>query len=117
MTVDLQLLGNALLALSAPGGIAFTLLYGLRSAWRATHAGRALFWLSASLSGILTLYALAVLWGPDYAFREEARFLLSITVLINIYRMLWVLLRAQRRDRSRLLTAAPPPNRKDSQNG
>ena len=108
--MDLQMIGNVLLALSAPGATAFTVLYGLRSAWRATHAGRALFWLSASLSGILLLYALVVIWGPDYAFREEIRLVLSVTVVINIYRMLWVLLRAQNKDRSRLAAL----NRKDS---
>lgn len=111
--MDLQMIGNWLLALSSPGAVAFTLLYGLRSAWRATHAGRALFWLSASLSGVLLLYALVVIWGPDYPFREEIRLALSVTVVVNIYRMLWVLLRSQRMDRIRL-AAASTQDRKDS---
>lgn len=97
-SLDLDLVSNAIIALAAPGAIAFTLLYGLRSAWRATRAGRALMWLSVSLSGTMLYYALFVLLGPDYRFREPYSVVLAIAVTSNIYRMLWVLIRAQRYD-------------------
>ena len=96
--MNFDAISNIIIAMAAPGAFAFTILYGVRSAWRSTRAGRALMWLSVSLSGTMLYYALIVLLGPDYRFREPFSVVLAIAVTSNIYRMLWVLIRAQRYD-------------------
>jgi len=56
-----QFFGDVALGVAFVAVLTFTLLYGIRSRWSETAAGRSVFWLGCALSGIVVLVAWAAL--------------------------------------------------------
>lgn len=58
----------------------FVALYGVRSPWRSTEAGKTLMYTAAAL-GLIGLQLISVWWLGDYAWRNEVR-AVTVTVLV-----------------------------------
>lgn len=62
----------------------FVALYGWRSPWRTTEAGKTLMYTAVAL-GLIGLQLISVWWLGDYAWRNEVR---SITVTVLLLALL-----------------------------
>lgn len=94
--------GDWALLLACPGVLLFTILYGVRSRWRSTDAGRSVFWLALSLSALTVLVFWAALdranhWNTDSA-RVVFRLLAYSFVLVASWRLVYTLSRYQRHE-------------------
>lgn len=66
----------------------FAALYGWRSPWRSTEAGKTLMYTALAL-GLIGLQLLSVWWFGDYAWRNEVRSLtVSALVLALLHRLI-----------------------------
>jgi uncharacterized membrane protein YeiH len=97
----LETAGTVLFVLDAVGLAVFVVLYGLRSDWRATEAGRAMMRFVAVLLAIMTA-AIVLRFAGDALLVEPARLLLRVllfgALLAGIVHLNVVLLRVQRRE-------------------
>lgn len=80
---------NVLLVTVAVKATALTALYGLRSPWRATEAGRAVMLLVSSLALIMCQGSVTILTHADYPGRDFVRDALFVCVALAL---LWLLL-------------------------
>lgn len=80
---------NVLVVTIAVKSTALTALYGFRSPWRSTMAGRAVMLLVSSLALITAQGTLTILTGADYPYRDHVRDVLFVYVAISL---LWLLL-------------------------
>jgi hypothetical protein len=80
---------NVLLITIAVKSTALTALYGIRSPWRTTSAGRALLLLVSSIAAITTQGAVTILTHADYPYRDQIRDALFVYVALAL---LWLLL-------------------------
>jgi hypothetical protein len=79
----------------------FTFAYALRSAWRATTAGRALLYLIGSFWALVTWILCAWAFGDSLPFRDGVREVMFLALTIAILHINLVLRRAQKRSRSK----------------
>lgn len=77
----------------------FTVLYGVRSRWRATAAGRALLYIAAVMTLVGAQVCLSAWVGADYPGREVLRTALYLGVAVTMLNMLVTLYRVQRDQR------------------
>lgn len=77
---------------------AFCLLYGIRSNWRATQAGRGYMYTSAALA-LLGTQLLTVWWLGNYEYRNEVRSLVLVALVLTLLYRILVLEAIQRRGR------------------
>ena len=76
----------------------FALLYGLRSPWRSTEAGKTLMYTAVGI-GLMGTQLISVWWLGDYPFRAEVRAaVVSLLVLALLHRLI-VLWRFQHEER------------------
>ncbi|MFF0816649.1 hypothetical protein ACFYVR_16080 [Rhodococcus sp. NPDC003318] len=75
----------------------FTAVYGLRSPWRATRAGRSVMATTVALALIGTQLA-SVWWLGDYPGRAEVRSLVLLALVLTLLHQLLVLRRIQRKE-------------------
>lgn len=68
----------------------FVGLYGWRSQWRSTEAGKTLMFTAAAL-GLIGLQLISVWWLGDYAWRNEVRAVTMITLVLSLLHRLAVL--------------------------
>ncbi|MGW8935973.1 putative phage holin [Gordonia terrae] len=81
---------------------AFTLIYGFRSRWQATHAGRVLLYLGLASSLFAAQVSLSAWTQSEYLLRDPIRFILYFALAItaiNLVRTLLLEQEADRRDR------------------
>lgn len=102
---DLVWWGDLALYSAGPPLIGFVLLYGFRSRWRDTEAGRALFYMTVSLVLLMVLVVLSRLLGSGYLGQIYVRIAGYLIVSVTVWRLLIALIRAQRRK--------PPPAPED----
>lgn len=76
-----------------------TLLYGLRSQWSVTKAGRATLYLSLALALFSTQLSMSVWVGSDHWGRNQIRFVLYFTLAMALVYVIWTVLQAQRDER------------------
>jgi hypothetical protein len=77
----------------------FTILYGTRSAWRSTQAGKALMYTAASLAVVGT-QQLSVWAFGNYQYRNEVRDVALLAVVLTLLYRIIVLLKIQQRERA-----------------
>lgn len=97
----LDLVGDLLFAVSAVGVTTFAVLYGTRSRWRATPAGRVTFgFMTVVASIMISAILFGLLWPEGY---ERQRLVVRVALYGAlagaIVHYIVVLLRAQRADR------------------
>lgn len=101
----LQLLGDGALLAATPAVLGFTLRYGIRSDWRETAPGRAVFGLSVALSSLVLLVVWAVidrLTGWDTSpVRDFYRVAAYAFTMVSVWRLLLTLLDVQRESKAR----------------
>lgn len=68
----------------------FVGLYGWRSPWRSTEAGKTLMFTAAAL-GLIGLQLLSYWWFGDYAWRNEVRSVTVIALVLSLLHRLVVL--------------------------
>lgn len=68
----------------------FVGLYGWRSPWRSTEAGKTLMFTAAAL-GLIGLQLMSVWWFGDYAWRNEVRSATVIALVLSLLHRLVVL--------------------------
>ncbi|MGU3587184.1 hypothetical protein ACLBYD_29045 [Rhodococcus sp. C26F] len=68
----------------------FVALYGFRSPWRSTEAGKTLMYTAVAL-GLIGLQQIAFWWFGDYAWRNEVRSATAIVLLLALLHRLIVL--------------------------
>lgn len=103
----LDLAGSVLFLADAAGLVTFVGLYGLRSDWRATAAGRVVFGILAIVATIMVAaIALELVDDSTGHLRAVLRVGLYGLLLGGIVHLIVVLLRAQRAERS---SPGPPP--------
>jgi hypothetical protein len=88
---------TVMIALGWPVLTIFILLYGLRSPWRSTAAGRALMQLAVALWLLYALGAANAAWGNDWPYRGVLRAIVFTTTTASFVRLLVLLVRIQRR--------------------
>ena len=76
----------------------FVLLYGLRSNWRATDAGRTMMYTGAAL-GLLSTYACSSWVLGPYPFRFELRSAVVALLVLTLVHRIAVLWQIQQEDR------------------
>lgn len=82
--------------------LAFTLLYGLRSAWHTNRIGKVFLTKSAILSLVLIQVVVSVWTNSDYPFREIIRLIIYSSGVIAFIAMIRTLWQEQQRDREPL---------------
>lgn len=90
-------LGDVVLLLSTPAVVLFTILYGIRSRWRSTQPGRAVFYTALSFSLVLLLTLCTRWFGPDWPFRGWIRLVVYGFVTFSMWRQLITLVIYQRK--------------------
>lgn len=95
----LDLVGDLLFLACALGFVTFVALYGLRSHWRATAAGRVTFAFMAVVASIMASAILFGLWDGHEHERLVVRVVLFAALLGGIVHYHVILLRAQRAER------------------
>lgn len=75
----------------------FALLYGLRSPWRSTEAGKTLMYTAVGI-GLIGFQLISVWWLGDYPFRAEVRSVVVSVLVLSLLHRLIVLWRFQRED-------------------
>lgn len=116
----LHLIADWLLILSIPAVVIFTIMYGVRSRWHSSPAGRAVLYLSASLTTVSIIVGLNLLFGPDWIGRELARLLAYAFVFFANWRLLFVLIetqKIQKREEQRILDECGNPPVSEDPNG
>ena len=78
---------------------AWSVLYGIRSAWRSSAVGRAVLTQSVILAAVLIQGAVSQWIDHDYPWRHEIRFALYSLGAVSFVAMLRSLWREQQRDR------------------
>lgn len=101
-TVDYNLAANWSLTGGAMFVTAFTIIYGVRSNWRANHIGVILFTKSVFLTAMLWQIVASAWSESDYPFRQEIRFVLYTMMAFAYITMTISVIREQRRDRREL---------------
>lgn len=100
-TIDYRLGANISLVLAAVFVTVFTVLYGLRSLWRANRIGKIFFTKSVVLAAVLWQIVLASWWDTEYPWRQQIRYVIYTLGALVYIPMLWSLWREQQRDRRR----------------
>lgn len=72
----------------------FVALYGFRSPWRTTEAGKTLMYTAVAL-GLIGLQLISVWWFGDYPFRAEVRSAVVSVLVLSLLHRLMVLWRFQ----------------------
>ncbi len=70
---------------------AFVSMYGFRSYWRTTIAGRALMYITLSLALMTSQVSVSLMTESDYPFRDEVRLVLYSTLALTLLNLLWTL--------------------------
>lgn len=93
-------LGDWTLFTAIPPIVLFTAFYFFRSNWRATGSGRALMWLTGSMTVVLVLTAVTRFLGPNWPGREWVRLAAYFFVSLAVWRLFFLLIKTQflRRD-------------------
>lgn len=78
----------------------FALLYGLRSPWRSTEAGKTLMYTAVGI-GLIGLQLISVWWLGDYSGRAEVRSLVVTVLVLALLHRLIVLWRFQHEESDR----------------
>ncbi|MGW5519290.1 putative phage holin [Nocardia africana] len=94
---DYILAGDVFFFLLAVKAWIFVGLYGFRSNWRATAAGRAVMGLVACIALICTQATLTIIFGLGFPGRAAVRLILIGSVGITLMNLLLTLVAAQRR--------------------
>ncbi|WPH57987.1 hypothetical protein SEA_LUCKYLEO_39 [Gordonia phage LuckyLeo] len=97
---DPKLAANVLLTVMCGACWVFTFLYGIRSQWNLTEAGRTLFYLATSFALVLTQTMTSVWTHSDYPARDAIRFILYFVLVVAVINMVREVLIAQREDRA-----------------
>ena len=96
--VEPRLGANILIVtISALAGV-FTLLYGLRSRWWKTHAGRAVLYMSVALTAFSGQVGISAWTGASYLWRNEIRFVLYFGLAVTLANLIRTLVQEQRKD-------------------
>ena len=77
----------------------FTLIYGFRSRWQVTHAGRVLLYLGLATALFATQVSLSAWSSSEYALRDQVRFILYFTLAVTAINLVRTLLVEQHADR------------------
>lgn len=96
--VEARVGANVLIVAIAVLSGAFTILYGFRSQWWRTHAGRAVFYLSTALTLFSGQVGISAWTGSSYLWRNEIRFVLYFTLAMTVVNLIWTLLIEQAKD-------------------
>lgn len=96
--VEARVGANVLIVTIAVLSGAFTILYGVRSQWWRTHAGRAVFYLSTALALFSGQVGISAWTGSSYLWRNEIRFVLYFTLAVTVVNLIWTLLLEQAKD-------------------
>lgn len=99
LTIDYEFDANISLIYLAVLVTVFTVLYGLRSNWRANRVGRVFLIKSVFLSLVLGQIVLSSWWDADYPLRQQIRFILYTAGAWTYASMVVTLCREQNRDR------------------
>ena len=78
----------------------FAVLYGFRSPWRSTEAGKTLMYTAVAL-GLIGLQLISVWWLGDYPGRAEVRSLVVTVLVLALLHRLTVLWRFQHEEARR----------------
>ncbi|MCZ4649472.1 hypothetical protein O4106_21865 [Rhodococcus pyridinivorans] len=78
----------------------FVALYGIRSPWRTTEAGKTLMYTAVAL-GLIGMQLISVWWFGDYAWRNEVRAVTVIVLLLALLHRLIVLWEFQHEESDR----------------
>lgn len=97
--VDARLAANVAIVVIAVAAWAFVALYGARSRWRITTAGRSVMYAMTALSLFATQVSVSAWLGSSYTGRDEIRFLLYWFLAVTLVNLVVTLLREQRADR------------------
>lgn len=89
LTLPVKDAANVLIGTIAVKSTILTALYGLRSPWRSTEAGRAVMLLVSSIAAITVQGTVTILTGADYPGRDFVRDALFAYVAMAL---LWLLL-------------------------
>lgn len=93
---DYVLAGNLFFVLLMVKAWVFVGLYGFRSNWRATAAGRAVMGLVACIALICTQAVVTITLGSDFSGRSAMRLILLGSVGLTMMNLLLTLIAAQR---------------------
>lgn len=105
LTIDYEFDANVSLIYLAVLVTAFTVLYGLRSNWRANRVGQVFLIKSVFLSLVLVQIVLSSWWDADYPLRQQIRFILYTAGAWTYASMVVALYREQNRDRRKRASA------------
>lgn len=97
--IDFHLAANISLIYISALVTAFTVLYGIRSNWRANQIGRVFFVKSVTFTAVLWLITLQNWWDVDWGWRQEIRFIVYTLGAIAYLPMVITLVRKQQADR------------------
>ncbi|AWN04139.1 hypothetical protein KNT89_gp26 [Gordonia phage Petra] len=97
--VEARVGANVLIVTIAVLSGLFSLLYGFRSRWSRTHAGRAVLYLAVALTLFAGQVGISAWTGSAYLWRNEIRFVLYFALAVTVANLIWTLLIEQAKDR------------------
>lgn len=89
----LELIADYEILAAGVGAIIFAVSYGVFFQWRRTQAGRALMYFVLSLVALFLLNALGRFSGGDYFARDWLRLAIYTSILVTVWRLVYVLWR------------------------
>lgn len=98
--VDPRTGANALIVVIAALAGIFTLLYGGRSRWQSTNAGRAVLYVATALTLFSSQVGLSAWTGSDYPWRNEIRWVLYFALVVTLANLIRIVLVMQHKDRT-----------------
>ncbi|AOE44302.1 membrane protein [Gordonia phage Eyre] len=96
--VEARIGANVLIVTIAVLSGVFTIVYGTRSQWWRTHAGRAVLYLSTALTLFAGQVGISAWTGSSYLWRNEIRFVLYFLLAATLANLIWTLLIEQAKD-------------------
>lgn len=98
--MTLEVVARLLIFAAVPAAVAFPMLYAVGSPWRSTPEGKMMMNLGSAIALVFTLIVVNVVFGPDYWGREWVRLFTYAYLAFALWRLVFTLLRVQRRART-----------------
>lgn len=95
-----EVAARLLIFAAVPAAISFPLLYAVGSPWRSTPEGKMMMNLGSAIALVFTLIVVNVILGPYYPGREWVRLFTYAYLAFALWRLVFTLLRVQRRART-----------------
>lgn len=105
-----DVIGDVLFVAAGLGMTTFVVLYAGWSRWRSTATGRHIMWFMV-VGMVFTIHVTAEEFAPNvYGDQPFVQMLLSLALAVTVWRLVWQLVKTQRRERRLRLSQVTMPD-------